>query len=166
MKRFLPCKITVVLPSGICSILIMASKIGREVKKYPKYLRSMHDIITSNYNAYKRHYDEIKFQALMKPEFEFEGKEFCMVIPKNTKEIINEGINNNNCLGSYVDKVIEGRSYIIFLRKVEEKENSLVTLEFRDGKIVQYKGAFNRDPDPKEMEFIESYCKFKKIQLV
>ena len=31
----------------------MANKIGRDVKKYPKYLRSIHDIISANYNASK-----------------------------------------------------------------------------------------------------------------
>jgi hypothetical protein len=104
----------------------MASKIGRNVKKYPKYLRSMHDIITSNYNSFKRHYDEIAFQKLSIPELEFEGKDFCVIIPKNTKEIISEGISNNNCIGSYIDKIIKGETYLIFMRESNNKENSLM----------------------------------------
>lgn len=40
----------------------MGSEIGRKLKRYPKYLKSMHDIITSNYNAYQKEYDEQQFQ--------------------------------------------------------------------------------------------------------
>lgn len=144
----------------------MASKIGRNVKKYPKYLRSMHDIITSNYNAFKRHYNEIDFQKLSKPELEYEGKDFCVIIPKNTKEIISEGTSNSNCVGSYIDKIIKGETYLFFMRDVKNPDISLITLELKNGRIVQYKGSYNRNLDEKEMQFLKSYCKQKNIQLV
>lgn len=143
----------------------MANKIGRNVKKYPKYLRSMHDIITANYNAYKKEYDELLFEKLRKPELEFEGKEFCIVIPNNSKDIIKEGTDLNHCIGSYIDKILKKEKYIFFLRRTEEKENSLITLELIDNTIINAKGSYNRVVTEDERNFLEAYSKKLNIKL-
>jgi len=143
----------------------MASKIGRNVKKYPKYLRSMHDIITSNFKAYETHYNESKFKRLLKPELEFENKEFVIVNPKTTKDIISEGTSLNHCVGSYVDKILNEETYIFFLRKTEMKDLSLVTLELNGKIITQAKGSYNRVITKEERDFLEKYCKEKELKL-
>lgn len=143
----------------------MGNKIGRDVKKYPKYLRSMHDIINANYNDFKRHYDLVLFEKLIKSDLEFEGKDFCVIVPKNPKELISEGTSNNNCVGSYIDRILKCETYLMFMRKTDNKEMSLITLELRNGRLVQYKGSYNRNPDDKEMDFIKLYCKQKNIKL-
>ncbi len=144
----------------------MANQIGREVKKYPKYLKSMHDIITSNYSAYKKEYDELLFSKVMKPELEFEGKEYTVLNPKSTKDIVREGTDLNHCVGSYADRIIAGNTYIFFLRLTKTKESSLVTLELKDKAIVQAKGAYNRPMSEEERKFIEKYCKEKELKLL
>lgn len=143
----------------------MAKVIGRDVKKYPKYLRSMHDIITSNFNAYKREYNNLLFTKQMQPQLEFEGEEYSIVIPRSPKDIIQEGTDLNHCVGSYVDKIIEGQTYICFLRITKQKDKSLVTLEYKNGSIVQAKGAYNRQLSKEEKEFLENYCKKVKVRL-
>lgn len=143
----------------------MANRIGREVKRYPKYLRSMHDIITANYNAYKKEYDEQFFYKLRRPELEFEGKEYCTVIPSSSKDIIQEGTDLNHCVGSYVDKILAKKTYIFFLRKTKLKEQSLITLELKDDTIMQAKGAYNRAITKEEKDFLEAYCKKMKFKL-
>jgi hypothetical protein len=143
----------------------MASKMGRNVKKYPKYLKSMHDIIVVNYQAFQQHYDEQLFQKIVVPEFEYEDEHYCVINPKSTKDLVVEGTQNNNCVGSYIEKIMNGQTYLAFMRTIKEKENSLVTLEIRKGIMVQYKGAYNRSPTEKEMEFIKKYCRIKNIQL-
>ena len=143
----------------------MAKAIGRDIKKYPKYLKSIHDIITSNFNAFEKEYDEVLFRNLAKEELEFEDKIYCVIVPKSSKELISEGVANNNCVSSYIDKILRGETYLMFMRKTDLKEISLITLEFKNNELVQYKGAYNRLPDEKEMEFIEKYCKIKDIKL-
>ena len=135
----------------------MANAIGRNVKKYPKYLKSMHDILTSNFNAYKKEYDEILFEKLKKPELEFKDKVFCIIVPKNSKEIISEGTSLNQCVGSYVDKILREETYIFFLRKTETSEESLITLELKNNKIVQAKGSYNRPLNEEERKFLGKY---------
>lgn len=143
----------------------MANGIGRNVKKYPKYLKSMHDIITANYNSFKKKYDEKLFENLMKPELEFEGKEFCIIIPRNSKELVREGTSNCNCVSSYVDRILRNETYLMFLRKTDNKENSLVTLEYQNNSIIQAKGSYNRPVSKEEQEFLVLYCKNKNIKL-
>jgi hypothetical protein len=143
----------------------MGNLIGRNVKKYPKYLKSMHDIILANYEAYKRVFDEELFAKVQKPELEFNDKEYCMVIPKSSKEVVSEGTSLNHCVSSYVDKIISGKTLILFLRKKERPENSLVTVEFKEKKIVQAKGSYNRKIDEHELSFLQKFCKAKEIEL-
>lgn len=97
----------------------MANTIGRNVKKYPKYLRSMHDIISANYNSYKEHYDEVLFRNVQKPELEYKSGDYCIIIPKSSKDIISEGTSLNHCVSSYVNKILEKETLIVFLRKTK-----------------------------------------------
>jgi len=144
----------------------MANMIGREVKKYPKYLKSMHDIITSNYNAYKKEYDEKLFEKTINCSLEFRDKDFAVIVPRTTKEIISEGTDLNHCVGSYVDNIIEGKTYIMFMRNALAPDSSLITLELKGGeKITQAKGSYNRALNEAEMKFLNKYCKEKELIL-
>ena len=143
----------------------MASLIGRNVKKYPKYLKSMHDIIQANYNSYEREYDELAFIKLMNPKLEHIGQQFIVINPHNSKDIIAEGTNLNHCVSSYVDNIIERKTYIFFLRDKKFPEESLITLELIGDRITQAKGSYNRAPNKEEKAFLQSYCKTKKLEL-
>lgn len=141
----------------------MSQRIGRNVKKYPKYLASIHDIITANYNSFKKDYDEKKFLELSKPHLEFSDKNFCIVIPKESKDVIREGTDLNHCVSSYVDNILQEKTYIMFLRTTEDVNKSLITLEYKDKTIVQAKGACNRALSEDEQKFLSKYCEKKKI---
>ena len=143
----------------------MVSTIGRDMKKYPKYLRSMHDIIIANYRAYKKDYDELKFERITKKELEYEDKVYCVIVPTSTKDIIAEGTANSNCVASYLDKILKEETYLMFMRLKEEMDKSLITLEYKQGKLVQMKGAYNRACSEDETKFIEKYSKIKNIPI-
>lgn len=145
----------------------MASAIGRNIKKYPKYLKSIHDIISINYNVYKEEYDEILFKKVQPMEMEYIAKHehFCIVLPKNSKDIVKEGTSLNHCVGSYVNQIIEKKTIIMFLRSTKELDTSLITLELKQKAIIQAKGSYNRKPCDEERKFLEKYCKRKKIAL-
>ncbi len=143
----------------------MASTIGRKVKKYPKYLKSMHDIIQSNYRAYKEHYDQQAFLEKMNSELEYSDKKYCIINPTKTNDIISEGTDLNHCVGSYVKRILREETYIMFLRSKKTPDESLVTLEYKDKKIIQAKGQYNRKMEENERKFVEKYCKIKKIEL-
>ena len=69
----------------------------------------------------------------------------------------------NHCVRTYVDKVAEGRTSILFIRRVEDPETPWFTLELnRDGRIVQCRGK-NNCSYPKEVEeFIDQWVVWRK----
>lgn len=145
----------------------MASLIGRKVKKYPKYLKSMHDIIQSNFDAFKKEYDQEVFKNIMDASLEYSDTKFCIVNPKTSNDIISEGTDLNHCVASYVEQVMRGETYIMFLRNKKTPEESLVTVEYKKNNksIIQAKGGYNRGMSDDERKFLEKYCKLKKIKL-
>ncbi len=145
----------------------MASAIGRHIDKFPKYLHSMHDIITANYNASKKKYDERVFKLKVENHkyLEHIGKDFCVVNPKKTKDILSEGTSLNHCVSSYVNKIIKGDTYIFFLRSNKDPEKPLVTLELNDNTIVQARGSCNRVLKEEEEKYLKAYCVKKGMEL-
>lgn len=141
----------------------MAQAIGRSIKKYPKYLRSMHDIISANYNSYKCEYDEQLFKNLMKKELEHTGNKYCVVVPRSSKDIIAEGTDLNHCVSSYVERVLKQDVYIVFLREKKNPDSSLVTVEIKGKKVVQAAGSYNRRLEKDEKKYLLNYCKEKKL---
>lgn len=59
----------------------------------------------------------------------------------------------NNCVASYIRRVIDGSCDILFLRRKSEPDKSLCTIEVRDRKIVQAKLRFN-DPVTSELQAV------------
>lgn len=51
------------------------------------------------------------------------------------------------------------------LRKKDELDKSLVTIEVRDNKVRQAKGKFNRDVNSEEEIIIEKYNKYLNKQI-
>ncbi len=143
----------------------MGHQIGRKLKKYPKYLKSMHDIILANYNAFKKEYDEELFGRLARNDLEYENGKYAMIIPTTTKHVIEEGTNLNHCVSSYVEKILKKEVYIMFLRYKLLKEDSLVTIEVIGKKITQAKGSCNRAPSEDEKKFLKEYCERKRLKL-
>jgi hypothetical protein len=147
----------------------MASKMGRNVKKYPKYLKSMHDIINANYKVFKQDHDEELFSNtyINIRDLEYSNNEFCIILPETTKDIISEGTSLNHCVSCYVDRIIEGKCLIIFLRKVSSAKDSLITLEydFNNKRIVQARGSYNRNLEENELQFLKHFCELKNIVL-
>jgi hypothetical protein len=58
---------------------------------------------------------------------------------------------------------LNNETYIAFLRVKEKIDESLVTLEIKDNKIVQAKGSYNRGLSDEEKVFVEVFCKEKSL---
>lgn len=68
-------------------------------------------------------------------------------------------------LASYIDRVIDGKCDILFLRKRNNPEESLVTIEVVNGKIVQARRRFNdfvTEEDQKAIDYFNK--KFSKVK--
>lgn len=128
----------------------MMSSISDKYEKYPRYLRTTHNIATRNYNRLKKEFAEDVFINRIKPNMEYSHKSWIVIYPKSTQSIKDEAVQMSNCVASYIDKVIEGECDILFLRHKDSPDKSVVTLEVRHNKVVQAKGKFNRECNEEE----------------
>lgn len=123
----------------------MCHAISPKYDKYPRYLKTTHDIVRRNYDRMKQAFDAEQFALRVKPEMENTIDKYTFIYPKTPQDIKDEAVQQNNCVASYIDRVIEGRCDIVFMRRKDSPEHSLVTLEVVDGKVVQRKQRYNYD---------------------
>ena len=97
-----------------------------------------------------------KFNEKRIEAYEKIGDEFEIVVPREPKDIINEGANLSHCVGGYLDFVASGQKTILFLRKVSEPEKSFYTIEVGNSKIVQIHGNYNKwlGNNPEAIQFV------------
>lgn len=87
------------------------------------------------------------------------NKELQIVCPKQANDLVDEGKALHHCVGGYIDSVAEGRSLIVFVRRVEEPKKPYVTVEVRDGKIAQIHGDHNSAPTEEVQKFVDLWSR-------
>ena len=140
---------------------------GKVREKYPKHLKETHDKVTLIYNLNQQYFDHqqaVKLHNECK-NLEFSDSEYCIVTPEDSSELIDEGISLHHCVGSYVDRVNAGKTSILFLRRVDAPDESLITIEYQDGSIKQVRGLCERLMNDKERKFFTKWTKKFKINV-
>ena len=127
----------------------MMNTISPKFDKYPRHFLTTHKIACRNYNRLKKEFPEDIFKKRIDRSLEFAYKDYIFLYPDSTEDIKTEAVRQNNCVASYIDKVIDGKCHILFMRRKSEPDESHVTLEVRNNYIVQAKRRFN-DPVTKE----------------
>lgn len=138
---------------------IMNIEMGRKFEKYPKFLKSKHDITVACYNLFQQKYDEEKFKDAYKDvDYSYRSKIYSIIKPIDTADVRAEGSDLGHCVASYVPKIIDNMCQIYFMRKNDDIENRLITIEVSDNKVIQVKGAGNRHPYRFELDFIREWA--------
>ena len=146
---------------------------GKIQKKYSEYLAS--DETALSYKVAKlQEAQQIKnFSGVYNRLRVYEGRvgKYIIVAPKTPKDMIDEGQMQSNCVASYIDRVANGHTMIFFMRLRKDPERSLVTIEVRDGRLVQVKARFNKTPTAEQHEavdtwFFNSFRKPKQVSLL
>lgn len=81
---------------------------------------------------------------------------------KDAAEIVEEGRILHHCVGGdgYLRSHNDGRSFILFLRKISEKDMPYITVEIRGDQIIQWYGAYDQKPDAQMIEaWLKKYIK-------
>lgn len=135
----------------------MMSQISNKYEKYPKHLLTSHQIAIRTYQRLKCQFDEINFSKRVNHKMDFRYKDWAVIYPDSTQDIKDEAVQQNNCVASYIQSVIDGKCDIVFLRKIGTLNKSLVTVEVRDEKVVQCRGKYNRECTPEELDVLSRY---------
>lgn len=133
------------------------------VEKYPKYLSVYHDILTRNFRAYKLEVDEVEFSANVDFRLEYAWDAYEVMMPKNSEWVKQEGINLSHCVAQYVKQIMDGTTQIALMRERKNPDVSMVTLEIRNGRLVQAKGYKNRAVNDREKKWLKTYAKAKEL---
>ena len=138
----------------------MMKEISPKFDKYPRHFPTTHKIATRNYNRLKEEFDEKEFKKCINNDMEKTFGEYCFIYPESTQAIKDEAVSQNNCVASYIKDVLNRNCDILFLRKKEYPNRSLVTIEVRNGKIVQAKQRFNDPVDSEQQNAIDKWNKW------
>ena len=138
----------------------MMKDISPKFDKYPKHFLTTHKIAARNYNRLKHQFDEEKFKNRINLDMEHTFGDYVFVYPKCIQDIKDESVNMNNCVSSYVQKVIDGNCDILFLRYKDSPDKSLVTIEVRNNKIVQALQRYNHPLTKEQQDIVDKWDKW------
>lgn len=90
--------------------------------------------------------DECKNVLNELQKLNYSNKKYSIVVPKTPKDIRDEGNNQCNCVGGYIERIVDGRSIVVFLRRNEDINKSYYTVELNplNNSIVQCRDYKNR----------------------
>lgn len=138
-------------------------------KKFPQSLHKEHALMVRQYNLLKKEDEERETQKILDCYLwmECKDKEFSILTPKKAVDIVREGRLLNHCVGSYVNKVIQGKSIIIFLRKTDCIDDPYYTIELSpsDYSLIQIRGKNNCNVPSDEMSFVNKWLSQLKNKL-
>lgn len=155
--------------------LFMAEQLGIDLRKssnlFPENLRDSHDALAKQYkvemdclsklNIYKRFY---QLSNNIYEDFKY------IIFPAPSLEDFNEEAKQQgNCILSYVHRYRTGKTEIYFMREKKNISKSLVTVEYKAGKIAQAEqksdGSRNKgqlDPTAEQKLFLNKWVAFRK----
>lgn len=100
-------------------------------------------------------------------EYEDEKHDFFIKVPSSQEELYEEGRQLHHCVGSYVNSVASGSSLILFIRKKDDPDTPLCTIEVRGNRIVQARTRFNNPAYsvPGVRNFIAAWKKARHLEM-
>lgn len=99
--------------------------------------------------------------------YAYESEKYVVKVPRSVREILSESEKQHNCLYSYLARLVwssEAESIILFIREKDRPDESLITMEIEDERIVgQAYAAFNKPLNEEEREFLMRYMELKNL---
>ena len=91
-------------------------------------------------------------------------REFSIVAPKTSNDIIEEGNRMNHCVGGYCGSIRNKETCIMFMRKSKRLDKEWVTVEIKEGKLYTALGKNNRRLYENEKLFLQKYADRKGLE--
>lgn len=139
---------------------------GKIGDKYPPHLKSSLKRLEYEHRLHEK---EISLKqwviaAEKMKELEYKDDVYMIKIPNCKEDLAHEAAHQHNCVLDYADMVKRGEEQIVFMRKCDEEEKPLVTVEVLPGRRVrQIFRAFNDSPSKEEMKFIMKWANEKGL---
>lgn len=156
----------------ICDYVEMKKQFGLTVEaKLPKNVVELHDILAAQVQEIKDEEIRKEFEARAKINAQLSDQfnqannhpNFIMLAPAVCQDLIDEGQNLNYCVGSYVNRVVDGYSKIYFVRMKNRPDASYVTIELdTNNNLAQASARSNAAPNKETMDYIHQFVAFAR----
>lgn len=114
--------------------------------------------VERNWGLYEVYRDKIRNKGLEKAIDDFRGlngkkistiDNYIIVVPQTAADFIDEGRQQNNCIGDFIDAAIDGDSMPLWIRKADTPQTSFMTVLFDciDGYISEFRYKNNCEVD-------------------
>ncbi len=136
--------------------------LSSEFNLFPFDLQRRHDELIAMQEAKKVEKLNASIRALfpeLEKRFGFRKDGFKIVPPNKATAISDEGAMLHHCVGSYVDRMAEGKTVILFIRQEQEPDKPFFTMEVQNNKVVQLRGFQNSTPPEDVKKFVEVWKK-------
>ena len=155
-----------------------------EMKNYRRAKMNKYPLNWASY--YHKHHFNYRQMKSLKRMLELEGKMeayerfreskkyleykkggYFIRLPENVEDIANEATQLNHCLyESYTEKILDGKTVILFMRETDHPDDSVITVEVKYNGIEQARGYGNRDPTPEEEAWLLDWAVRKGLTKV
>lgn len=131
---------------------------------YPRNIEESHDRLLKQYQIKK---DKVinskitkRYKQLLKNTFK--TKKYIIFPAISMDSLIDESKQQNNCVKTYAEDYANKNCDIYFMRLVNNQEQSLVTIEVRNNKVVQQRIKNNAMTTKEQQQFIKKW-ELKKL---
>lgn len=142
--------------------------------RYPSSLKREHDRAVAKQKIILDAKKEAEFQNTCREyedRYKFENDDYMIIVPSSMQDLFEEGRKLNHCVGSYADRIIEGRNCICFIRRKTNPLAPFFTMEIYSDqeRVSQIHGLSNCNVDPNRHSdlamFLKTWAKKKKLSL-
>lgn len=92
------------------------------------------------------------------------SKDLFIKLPMDLNELKVEGEKLHHCVRTYIPKVAEGKTLILFIRRTNDPDTPYYTMEFKDGDVAQCRGYGNCSMRPDVQRFVDRFKReFRKV---
>ena len=155
------------------TLVMEYSFFGKIKEKYPKDLPIYHNKLVRRRNNYK-YYNEPAFKSSFekaaakckKFAWNPQESEYEYIVPLTTEDVVEEADQQSNCLvnSQYMQRVIDGTSILVFMRKKNDIEHSFITMEICGDTIHQAYLASNVIPNRAMKAEIAKYAEHFNLE--
>lgn len=134
--------------------------------KFPNNLKKEHDLMAREYEFTLNELKSKEFAKVIEAhrDLEYRNSQYQIVLPKDTNDVVREGKMMRHCVASYIKKIADNKTLVLFLRRVKKVDDPFYTIEVRDGKVVQIKGFANKSVVEADVKaFIQEWINRKKL---
>lgn len=138
-----------------------------KIDKYPKNWLTTFRRTKRNYNDIKKRIDEDKFKKQIEKNENllYKDRTFSIILPQKSNDVRKEGSILKHCVASYVDRITNGQTCILFCRQNEDVDEPYVTVEVKNHAITQAYGYQDSKPPVDALKFLAKWAKKKNLKL-